>query len=80
MSDVAILAAGCFWGIEDKFSSAEGVTRTEVGYIGGNASNPTYQDDVCHRRYILMLKLLEYFLIQKLLLMTQLLDLFFDNT
>ena len=27
MSNVAILAAGCFWGIEDKFSSAKGVVE-----------------------------------------------------
>jgi len=46
MSDIAILAAGCFWGIEEKFISAKGVTETEVGYIGGNTSNPTYRD-VC---------------------------------
>ena len=46
MSDVAILAAGCFWGIEEKFISTKGVTETEVGYIGGNTSNPTYRD-VC---------------------------------
>ena len=51
MSDVAILAAGCFWGIEDKFSSAEGVIGTEVGYIGGKTNNPTYKDSM-PRRYI----------------------------
>ena len=46
MSNVAILAAGCFWGIEDKFGSAKGVVETEVGYIGGKTNNPTYKD-VC---------------------------------
>ena len=46
MSSVAILAAGCFWGIEDKFGSAKGVVETEVGYIGGKTNNPTYKD-VC---------------------------------
>ena len=46
MSNIAILAAGCFWGIEDKFGSAKGVVETEVGYIGGKTNNPTYKD-VC---------------------------------
>ena len=46
MSSVAILAAGCFWGIEDKFSSTKGIIGTEVGYIGGETKNPTYKD-VC---------------------------------
>ena len=46
MSSVAILAAGCFWGIEDKFGSTKGVIGTEVGYIGGETKNPTYKD-VC---------------------------------
>ena len=46
MTDIAIFAAGCFWGIEEKFLSTEGVTETEVGYIGGKTKNPNYQD-VC---------------------------------
>ena len=46
MTKTAIFAAGCFWGIEEKFLSTDGVVETEVGYIGGKMSNPTYQD-VC---------------------------------
>tara|TARA_B100000609_G_C17026384_1_gene336436 strand:+ start:208 stop:675 length:468 start_codon:yes stop_codon:yes gene_type:complete len=46
MTDIAIFAAGCFWGIEEKFLSTKGVKETEVGYIGGNTENPTYRD-VC---------------------------------
>ncbi len=39
----AILAGGCFWGMEELLSKLEGVVSTEVGYIGGNIPNPTYQ-------------------------------------
>ena len=46
MTKLAICAAGCFWGIEEKFLSHHGVLDTEVGYIGGITSNPTYRD-VC---------------------------------
>ena len=33
--EIAILALGCFWGPEIKFSKLEGVIKTEVGYCGG---------------------------------------------
>tara|TARA_B100000902_G_C27148321_1_gene832324 strand:+ start:549 stop:1013 length:465 start_codon:yes stop_codon:yes gene_type:complete len=46
MTDLAIFAAGCFWGIEEKFLSTQGVIDTEVGYTGGITKNPTYHD-VC---------------------------------
>ncbi len=44
--EIGIFAAGCFRGVEESFLSTQGVTETEVGYIGGTTSNPSYED-VC---------------------------------
>ena len=44
--EIAILALGCFWGPEIKFSKIDGVIRTEVGYCGGDSSSATYKE-VC---------------------------------
>jgi len=44
--EIAVLALGCFWGPEIKFSKIEGVIKTEVGYCGGNSPTTTYKD-VC---------------------------------
>lgn len=43
-SEVAVLAAGCFWGVEEILRGIAGVIDTEVGYSGGSLENPTYQD------------------------------------
>ena len=44
--EIAVLALGCFWGPEIKFSKIEGVFKTEVGYCGGNSPTTTYKE-VC---------------------------------
>jgi len=44
--EIAILALGCFWGPEIKFSKLNGIIKTEVGYCGGNSSKSTYKE-VC---------------------------------
>lgn len=40
---VAYFATGCFWGAERRFWQMPGVISTSVGYMGGNAPNPSYE-------------------------------------
>jgi methionine-S-sulfoxide reductase len=42
--EVAILAGGCFWGMEDILRKIPGVLETEAGYTGGWLANPRYED------------------------------------
>jgi len=42
----ATFAAGCFWGIEARFSQIDGVVDTAVGYMGGHINEPHYRQ-VC---------------------------------
>ena len=46
MSRAAYFATGCFWGAERRFWQLDGVISTSVGYMGGNKSDPTYEQ-VC---------------------------------
>jgi peptide methionine sulfoxide reductase msrA/msrB len=43
-SETAILAGGCFWGVEELMRTFPGVRDTEVGYTGGTLANATYSD------------------------------------
>ena len=44
--EIAVLALGCFWGPEIKFSKIDGIIKTEVGYCGGKSPKTTYME-VC---------------------------------
>ena len=43
MHKKAILAGGCFWGMEELFRTLPGVVGTEAGYTGGKNTDPTYE-------------------------------------
>ena len=43
-TEVAVLAGGCFWGVEQILRDVPGVIDTDVGYTGGWVKNPTYED------------------------------------
>ncbi|MES2802743.1 MAG: peptide-methionine (S)-S-oxide reductase MsrA [Bdellovibrionota bacterium] len=42
MKEIAVIAAGCFWGVEELLRELDGVLETEVGYCNGNGENPVY--------------------------------------
>lgn len=44
----AVLAGGCFWGMQDLIRKLPGVVSTRVGYTGGDVPNATYRDHGTH--------------------------------
>ncbi len=52
MSEIAILAGGCFWGMQDLIRRLPGVQKTRVGYSGGDVPHATYQNHRNHAEAI----------------------------
>ncbi len=48
----AVLAGGCFWGMQDLIRKQPGVIRTRVGYTGGDVKNATYRNHGTHAEAI----------------------------
>ena len=42
-TEIATLAGGCFWGVEELLRTVDGVKETQVGYTGGTVPNPVYE-------------------------------------
>jgi peptide-methionine (S)-S-oxide reductase len=70
VTERAILAGGCFWGMQDLLRRYRGVVSTRVGYTGGDVPNATYRNHGSHAeaieivfdpRQISYRKLLEFF-------------------
>lgn len=70
VTEKAILAGGCFWGVQDLLRRYPGVLATRVGYSGGDVANATYRNHGSHAEAIEIIfdpqiisyrKLLEFF-------------------
>ena len=48
----AILAGGCFWGMQDLIRKLPGIKSTRVGYTGGDVANATYRNHGTHAEAI----------------------------
>ena len=48
----AVLAGGCFWGMQDLIRQLPGVVKTRVGYTGGDVANATYRNHGTHAEAI----------------------------
>ena len=51
-NEIAILAGGCFWGVQDLLRRYPGVIATRVGYSGGDVANATYRNHGTHAEAI----------------------------
>jgi peptide-methionine (S)-S-oxide reductase len=68
----AVLAGGCFWGVQDLLRRYPGVIATRVGYTGGEVANATYRDHGNHAEAV------EIVFDPKLISYRQLLEFFFQ--
>src|SRR5260370_3291584 len=52
LTERAVLAGGCFWGVQDLLRRYQGVISTRVGYTGGEVPNATYRNHGNHAEAI----------------------------
>jgi peptide-methionine (S)-S-oxide reductase/peptide methionine sulfoxide reductase msrA/msrB len=58
--EIAVFAAGCFWGVQHYFEKKKGVIKSLVGYTGGKEENPSYEDVRNHKTRHYEAVLVEY--------------------
>ena len=75
--ELATFAAGCFWGVEERFRQIPGVVASAVGYMNGHTTNPTYRDVCSHGTGHAEAVLLEFD--PKVVKYEELLDVFWKN-
>jgi peptide-methionine (S)-S-oxide reductase len=51
-TETAVLAGGCFWGMQDLIRRYDGIVSTRVGYTGGDVANATYRNHGTHAEAI----------------------------
>ena len=71
-TETAILAGGCFWGVQELLRNMPGVLSTRVGYSGGDVANATYRNHGSHAEAV------EIVFDSDLLTYRQLLEFFFQ--
>jgi peptide-methionine (S)-S-oxide reductase len=71
-TETAILAGGCFWGVQELLRNIPGVLSTRVGYSGGDVANATYRNHGSHAEAV------EIVFDSDLLTYQQLLEFFFQ--
>src|SRR6476620_1160872 len=52
VTERAVLAGGCFWGVQDLIRKRPGVISTRVGYTGGDVATATYRNHGSHAEAI----------------------------
>ena len=68
----AVLAGGCFWGMQDLIRKIPGVKNTRVGYTGGDVKNATYRNHGTHAEAI------EIYFVQSVVSYRRILEFFFQ--
>lgn len=70
--ECAVLAGGCFWGMQELIRKMPGVTSTRVGYSGGDVQNATYRNHGAHAEAI------EFYFDNEILSYRKILEFFFQ--
>jgi peptide-methionine (S)-S-oxide reductase len=74
-NEIIVLGGGCFWCLEPIFNQIKGIEKVQVGYTGGHAKNPTYEEVSAGQSGHAEVALIEFN--PKIISLDQLLEIFF---